>query len=84
MARREIEILPEHYGEIPRWMERILLKLGVPSTHVTYRVENTPTPSGPMVLGTVTVLPHPALLEFKGEVNYGVARSMRTALSLAS
>ena len=43
-------------------MERILLKLGVPFTDVTYRIENTPTLSGPMVLDTVTILPHPRYL----------------------
>jgi hypothetical protein len=64
-------------------MERDLLRLGVPPTYVTYRVEYVPAVTGWMVLCTVAVLPHPSLPGFKGEVCYGAALTVATALDVA-
>jgi hypothetical protein len=64
-------------------MERALLRLGVPPTYVRYRVEYVPTVTGRMVLCTVTVLPHPSLSGFKGEVCYSTALTIATALDVA-
>jgi hypothetical protein len=72
MERQVVEITPETCGEICHWMERALLRLGVPPTYVTYRVEYVPTVTGRMVLCTVAILPHPSLLGFKGEVCYSL------------
>jgi hypothetical protein len=58
------------------------LKLGVPPTHVTYRTEYVPAPTVLLVLCTVTVLPHPVLPGFKGEVSYGIMMTIHTALDL--
>jgi hypothetical protein len=64
-------------------MERALLRLGVPPTYVTYRAEYVPAVTGRMVLCTVTVLPHPSVLGFKGEVCYSTALTVVTALDVA-
>jgi hypothetical protein len=63
-------------------MERALLRLGVPPTYVTYRVEYVPTVTGQMVLCTVVVLPHSNLPGFKGEVCYSTALTVVTALDV--
>jgi hypothetical protein len=64
-------------------MERALLRLGVPPTYVTYRAEYIPAVTGRMVLCTVTVLPHPSLSGFKGEVCYSTAITIATALDVS-
>jgi hypothetical protein len=73
MEHQVAEITPETCGAICHWMERALLRLGVPPTYVTYRTEYVPTVTGRMVLCTVAVLPHPSLPGFKGEVCYSAA-----------
>jgi hypothetical protein len=77
------EITPETCGAICHWMERALLRLGVPPTYVMYRAEYVPAVTGRMVLCTVTVLPHPSLPGFKGEVCYNTALIVATALDVA-
>jgi hypothetical protein len=77
------EITPETCGAICHWMERALLRLGVPPTYVTYRAEYVPAMTGWMVLCTVAVLPHPSLPGFKGEVCYSAALTVATALDVA-
>jgi hypothetical protein len=64
-------------------MERALLRLGVPSTYVTYRAEYIPAMTGQMVLRTVAVLPHPSLPGFKGEVCYSIVLTVAAALDVA-
>jgi hypothetical protein len=54
------EITPKTCRAICHWMERALLRLGVPPTYLTYRAEYVPTVIGRMVLCTVAVLPHRA------------------------
>jgi hypothetical protein len=83
MERQDAEITPETCGAICHWMERALHRLGVPPTYVTYRAESVPAVTGRMVLCTVTVLPHPSLPGFKGEVCYGAALTVATALDVA-
>jgi hypothetical protein len=75
MERQVAEITPETCG--CHWMEKALLRLGVPPTYVTYRAEYVPAVTGWMVLYTVTVLPHPSLPGFKGEVCTALGSSMR-------
>jgi hypothetical protein len=77
------EITPETCGAICHWMERALLRLGVPPTYITYRTEYVPTVTGRMVLCTIAVLPHPSLPRFKGEVCYSTALTAATALDVA-
>jgi hypothetical protein len=83
MERQIAKITPETYGEMCHWMERALLRLGIPPTYATYRVEYIPTMTGWMVLCTVVVLPHPSLPEFKGEVCYSTALTVATVLDVA-
>jgi hypothetical protein len=83
MERKDAEITPETCGAICNWMERALLRLGVPPTYVTYHAEYVPAVTGQMVLSMVAVLPHPSLLGFKGEVCYSVALTVATALDVA-
>jgi hypothetical protein len=83
MERKVAEITPETCGAICHWMERALLRLGVPPTYVTYRAEYVPIVIGRMVLCTVIVLPHPSLPGFKGEVCYSTALTVATALDVA-
>jgi hypothetical protein len=64
-------------------MERALLRLGVPPTYVTNRTEHVPAVTGRMVIGTVTVLPHPSLPRLKGEVYYSTALTVATVLDAA-
>jgi hypothetical protein len=66
MEPQVAEITPETCGAICHWMERALLRLGVPPTYVMYRAEYVPAVTGQMVLCTVAVLPHPSLPGFKG------------------
>jgi hypothetical protein len=80
MERQVAEITPETCGAICHWMERALLRLGVPPTYVTYRAEYVPAVTEQMVLCTVTVLPHSSLPGFKGEVCYSTALTVTTAL----
>jgi hypothetical protein len=82
MERQDAEITPETCGAICHWMERALLRLGVPLTYVTYRAEYVPAVTGRMVLCTVAVLPHPSLPGFKGEVCYSAALTVATALDV--
>jgi hypothetical protein len=63
-------------------MERALLRLGVPPTYITYRAEYVPAMTGQMVLCTVSVLSHPNLPGFKGEVCYSTAFTVTTALDV--
>jgi hypothetical protein len=77
------KITPETCRAICHWMERALLRLGVPPTYVTYRAEYVPTVIGRMVLCTITVLPHPSLPGFKGEVCYSTALTVTIALDVA-
>jgi hypothetical protein len=77
------EITPETCGAICHWMERALLRLGVPPNYVTYHAEYVPPVTGWMVLCTVAVLPHPSLPGFKGEVCYSTALTVVTALDVA-
>jgi hypothetical protein len=83
MEREDAEITPETCGAICHWMERALLRLGVPPTYVTYRAEYVPAVAGRMVLCTVVVLPHPSLPGFKGDVCYSAALTIATALDVA-
>jgi hypothetical protein len=83
MERQDAEITPETCGAICHWMERALLRLGVPPTYVTYRAEYVPAVTGRMVLYTVAVLPHPRLPRFKGEVCYSAALTVAAALDVA-
>jgi hypothetical protein len=83
MERQVAEITPETCGAICHWMERALLRLGVPPTYVTYRTEYVPAVTGRMVLCTVVVLPHPSLPGFKGEVCYSTTLTVATALDIA-
>jgi hypothetical protein len=76
------EITPETCGAICHWMERALLRLGVPPTYVTYRTEYVPTVIRQVVLCTVAVHPHPSLLGFKGEVCYSTALTVVTAFDV--
>jgi hypothetical protein len=48
-----------------------------------YRAEYVPTVTGRMVLCTLTVLPHPKLPEFKGEVCYSTTLTVTTTLDVA-
>jgi hypothetical protein len=75
------EITPKTCGVICHWMERALLRLGVPPTYVTYRAKYVPAVTGWMVRCTVTVLPHQSLPGFKGEVCYSTALTVVTALN---
>jgi hypothetical protein len=77
------EITPETCGAICHWMERALLRLGVPPTYVTYHAEYVPAVTGQMVLYTVSILPHLSLPGFKGEVYYSTALTVATALDVA-
>jgi hypothetical protein len=52
MEHQVAEITPETCGAICHWMERALLRLGVPPTYVTYRAEYVPAVTGRMVLCT--------------------------------
>ena len=70
MARQEVELLPEHMEGLARWVDRVVLRLGIPPTHITYRAEDVRTLSGPLVLCTVAVLPHPALPGFPGMLEH--------------
>jgi hypothetical protein len=83
MECQDAEITPETCGAIYHWMERALLRLGVPPTYVTYRTEYVPAVTGRMVLYTVAVLPHPSLPGFKGEVYYSAALTVVTVLDVA-
>jgi hypothetical protein len=83
MERQVAEITPETCGPICHWMERALLRLGVPSTYVTYHAEYVPAVTGRMVLCTVVVLPHPSLMGFMGEVCYSTALTVVTVLDVA-
>jgi hypothetical protein len=83
MEHQVAEIIPKTCGAICHWMERALLRLGVPPTYVTYRAEYVPAVTGRMVLCTVAVLPHPSLPGFKGEVCYSAALTVVTALDVA-
>jgi hypothetical protein len=83
MERQVAEITPETRGVICHWMERALLRLGVPPTYVTYHAEYVPAVTGRMVLCTVVVLPHPSLPGFKGEVCWSTALTIVTALDVA-
>jgi hypothetical protein len=83
MERQDAEITPETCGAICHWMERALLRLGVPPIDVTYHAEYVPAVTGQMVLCTVAVLPHPSLPGFKGEVYYSAALTVATALGVA-
>jgi hypothetical protein len=82
MERQVAEITPETCGAICHWMERALLRLGVPLTYVTYRTEYVPAVTGRMVLCTVAVLPHSSLPGFKGEVCYSTALTIAIALDV--
>jgi hypothetical protein len=64
-------------------METALLRLGVPPTYVTYRAEYVPAMTGRMLLCTVTVLPHPSLPRFKGDVYYSTALTVAAVLDVA-
>jgi hypothetical protein len=83
MEHQVAEITPETCGAICHWMERALLRLGVPPTYVTYRAEYAPAVTGRMVLCMVAVLPHPSLPGFKGEVYYSAALTVAAALDVA-
>jgi hypothetical protein len=83
MERLVDEITPETCGAICHWMERALLRLGVPPTYVTYRAEYVPAVKGWMVLCTVAVLPHLSLLGFNGEVCYNTTFTVATVLDVA-
>jgi hypothetical protein len=83
MERQAAEITPETCGELCHWLDRALLRLGVPPTYVTYRAEYMPAVTGQLVLCTVAVLPHSALPGFKGEVCYSTALTVPTAMDLA-
>jgi hypothetical protein len=83
MERQVTEITPETCTAIFHWMERDLLRLGVPATYVKYRAEYVPAMTGRMVLCTVAVLPHPSLLGFKGVVCYSNALIVATVLVVA-
>jgi hypothetical protein len=83
MAHQVAEITPETCGAICHWMERALLRLGVPPTYVTYCAEYVPAVTGRMVLCTVAVLPHLSLPGFKGEVCSCAALTVATALDVA-
>jgi hypothetical protein len=83
MERQVAEITPETCGAIFHWMERALLRLGVPPTYVTYRAEYVPAVTGRTVLCTVVVLPHPSLPWCKGEVCYSTALTVAIALDVA-
>jgi hypothetical protein len=83
MERQVAEITLETCGAICHWMERALLRLGVPLTYVTYRTEYVPAVTGWMVLCTVAVLPHSSLPGFKGEVCYSTALTVAIALDVA-
>jgi hypothetical protein len=83
MEHQDAEITPETCRAICHWMERALLRLGVPPTYVTYRAEYVPAVTGWMVLCTVAMLPHPSLPGFKGEVCYSAALTIATALDVA-
>jgi hypothetical protein len=61
MERQVTEITPETCGVICHWIERALLRLGVPPTYVMYCAEYVPAVTGWMVLCTIAVLPHPSL-----------------------
>jgi hypothetical protein len=82
MENQVVEITPEMCGAICHWMERALLRLGVPPTYVTYRAEYVPAVTGRMVLCTVAVLPHLSLPGLKGEVCYNTALTVTTALDV--
>jgi hypothetical protein len=43
IVRQAMEITVEMCGELCHWLERALLRLGVPPTYVTYRAEYVPT-----------------------------------------
>jgi hypothetical protein len=77
------EITPETCGAICHWMDRALLRLGVPPTYVTYRAEYVRVMTGRTVLCTVAVLPHLNLPGFKGEVCYSTALTVAIALDVA-
>jgi hypothetical protein len=83
MERQVAEITPETCGAICHWMERALLRLGVPLTYVTYRAEYVPAVTGRMVLCTVAVLPHSSFPGFKGEVCYSTTLTIATAVDVA-
>jgi hypothetical protein len=83
MEHQVAEITPETCGAICHWMERALLRLGVPPTYVTYRAEYVPAVTGRMVLCTIVVLPHPSLPGFNEEVCYSTALTVSTALDVA-
>jgi hypothetical protein len=73
MEHQVAEITLETCGAVYHWMERALLRLGVPLTYVTYHAEYVPALTRRMVLCTAAVLPHPSLPGFKGEVCYNTA-----------
>jgi hypothetical protein len=83
MERQVAKITPETCGVICHWMERALLRLGVPPTYVMYRAEYVPAMTGRMVLCKVIVLPHSSLPGYKGEVCYSTALTIATALDVA-
>jgi hypothetical protein len=83
MECQVVEITPETCRAICHWMERALLRLGVPPTYITYHVEYVPAVTGWMVLYTVAVLPHLSLLGFKGEVCYSTVLTIAAALDIA-
>jgi hypothetical protein len=83
MERQVAEITPETCGAICHWMERALLRLGVPLTYVTYRAEYVPAVTGRMVLCAVAVLPHSSFPGFKGEVCYSTTLTIATAVDVA-
>jgi hypothetical protein len=83
MERQVAEITPKTCRVMCPWMERALLRLRVPPTYVTYRAKYVPAVTGQMVLCTITVLPHPSLSGFKGEVYYSTALTIATALDVA-
>jgi hypothetical protein len=82
MERQVTEITLEMCGAICHWMERALLRLGVPPTYVMYCAEYVPVMTRRMVLYTVTILPHPSLPRFKGEVCYSTALTVATTLDV--
>jgi hypothetical protein len=83
MESQVTEITPDTCGAICHWIERALLRLGVPPTYVTYCTEYVPAVTRRMVLCTVAVLPHSSLPRFKGEVCYSTALTVTTALDVA-
>jgi hypothetical protein len=82
MECQAAEITLETCRELCHWLERALLRLGVPPTYVMYHAEYVPAVTGQLVLCTIVVHHHPTLPGFKGEVCYSTTLTVPTAMDL--